>query len=869
VKSPPHPLVPGHLCILLLLTIGLAPVDGGAAELKKADALRPGSAEALRKAALTKQAESWTRIAEDRQKRRDLKGAVKAYQAAVVRYRKAGQQEMEVEALNSEGRSLRLLGKLDAAKIVDSRALAVARQAGFLPGEAVALNNLGMIGYFTGESDQALPAFRSALAIWLQIGDRARAATTLNNIGSTYLLAGRIDDASYFFQRSLTLAQAAGERNAEATALTELGWANYLRQEYSQAIELYGKAIKIRRADGDPLGEAGALDRLGSAFRELGQTKRAEHAYRRALGLLQAGGSQLDEAHTLSNLCQLGLATGSPTAGPNCERALTLFRQGGDLNGQAHALYLQARLLERNRKLQEAVRVNGKALDVLDSLWMRAEGSQLRTSYLETRQIYFEFHLSILMALHDRYPARGFDTLALQASERARSRNLLEALLESRQTHKQHSALIEALSRGRSLDIRRLRSHVLTADTLILVYSVGDQASFLWWISRDTMGSARLPGRRQLESSISKVRGLLADRKTDPVQTFLALDSLGGNLLGPDSAMKKYSRWIVIPDGPLHYVPFGSLSLRQEREGNGASATEFLASWRPLLARHEITTAPSLSVLELLQEPHQAGDKTLAVFADPVFSFSDPRISGGVHPTGRDERVTATSEPPVPGSLADLQRSAQKFQLQGWPRLPGSRAEALHIQSMVAPSKRFVAFDFAASRQAALKREMSRYRILHFATHSLLNERNPELSAIVLSLVDENGRPVDGFLRSTDVLRLRLSAELVVLSGCRTALGKESRGEGLVGLTQAFLIAGARGLLVTLWDVDDRATSELMERFYDNLFKRKLTPAAALRQAQMSLLAETRWRSPYYWGAFALIGEGGRHAFSPVSLNNP
>ena len=147
------------------------------------------------------------------------------------------------------------------------------------------------------------------------------------------------------------------------------------------------------------------------------------------------------------------------------------------------------------------------------------------------------------------------------------------------------------------------------------------------------------------------------------------------------------------------------------------------------------------------------------------------------------------------------------------------------------------------------------YRIVHFATHGLINNQHPDLSGIVLSLVDEQGRTQNGFLRLYDIYNLKLNADLVVLSACQTALGKEIKGEGLVGLTRGFMYAGAPRVVASLWRIDDRATAEIMKRFYTGMLKDGLRPAAALRAAQISMLNDKRWQSPHFWAAFTLQGE--------------
>jgi CHAT domain-containing protein len=163
--------------------------------------------------------------------------------------------------------------------------------------------------------------------------------------------------------------------------------------------------------------------------------------------------------------------------------------------------------------------------------------------------------------------------------------------------------------------------------------------------------------------------------------------------------------------------------------------------------------------------------------------------------------------------------------------------------------------DFSASKTTATSAELGQFRIVHFATHGLINSQHPELSGIVLSLVDERGQPQDGFLRMHEIYNLNLGAELVVLSACQTALGKEVKGEGLMGLTRGFMYAGSPRLVASLWDVRDEATAELMKRFYQGMLKENLRPAAALRAAQVSMWKEKRWEAPYYWAPFVIQGE--------------
>jgi CHAT domain-containing protein len=188
-------------------------------------------------------------------------------------------------------------------------------------------------------------------------------------------------------------------------------------------------------------------------------------------------------------------------------------------------------------------------------------------------------------------------------------------------------------------------------------------------------------------------------------------------------------------------------------------------------------------------------------------------------------------------------------------RLPFSRREAEEILKLVPVDEAMRAIDFQASQETVTSAALSQYRIIHFATHGWLPREHPELAGIVLSLVDEQGRPKKGFLQLQEIYNLKLPAELVVLSACETGLGKEIKGEGLVGLTRGFMYAGAARVVASLWNVNDAATAELMQHFYQGMLKEGLTPAAALQAAQVAMWKQKGWQSPYYWAAFVLQGE--------------
>jgi CHAT domain-containing protein len=330
-------------------------------------------------------------------------------------------------------------------------------------------------------------------------------------------------------------------------------------------------------------------------------------------------------------------------------------------------------------------------------------------------------------------------------------------------------------------------------------------------------------------------------------------------VLGPVAAELGRKRLVVVADGALQYVPFAALPVPGD-----AAAAPAQVDFTPLIAEYEVVTLPSASVLGLMREEmrgRRLAPKSVAVLADPIFDRDDERLtaSKGKRPGRRDDGRARPDADLNTAAAGEWQKALRGFDGLGdgggIARLLFSRREAEAIISSVPEGEGMLALGFRASRAVATSQELSQYRIVHLATHSLINSEHPELSGVILSLFDEAGRRQDGFLELREIYNLNLPAELVVLSACQTALGKDVRGEGLVGLTRGFMYAGARRVVASLWKVDDSATAELMGQFYGALLGKGLRPAEALRAAQLQMWRQPRWRSPYFWAAFTLQGE--------------
>ena len=343
-----------------------------------------------------------------------------------------------------------------------------------------------------------------------------------------------------------------------------------------------------------------------------------------------------------------------------------------------------------------------------------------------------------------------------------------------------------------------------------------------------------------------------------------AAQALSRTLLAPVAAQLGNKRLVIVADGALQYIPFAMLpepetGRQGERETGRARNPQ---SAMPLVVNHEVVSLPSASALAVQRAEltgRQPAPKMLAVIADPVFDRTDARFKT-LAPAASDKEQAPTIAFNDARSIEHLaEKSADKAGVTTRrlviPRLPFTRQEATRLLALAPKSSSFGAIDFEANRLNVLKGDLSQYRYVHFATHGVMDSERPGLSSLVLSMVDAEGKPQDGFLRANDIYNLKLPAELVVLSACQTGLGKEIKGEGLVGLTRGFMYAGAARVVVSLWSVNDKATADLMTKFYEKMLKQEERPAAALRAAQVEMWKQKQWQSPYYWAEFTLQGE--------------
>jgi len=817
--------------------------------------------------------------------------ALEYYNQSLLLSQQVGDKAQEATTLNNMGFVYSTLGDKQKALEYYNQSLPITRQIGYKAWEARTLNNIGLVYSDLGEKQKAIEYYNQSLPLSQQVGDTATQARTLSNIGRVYDTLGEKQKAIEYYNQSLPLSRQVGDKAQEATTLNNIGGVYDTLGEKQKAIEYYNQSLPLSRQIGYKVQEAASLNNIGLVYDALGEKQKAIEYYNQSLPITRQIGYKAGEALTLNNIGLIYNALGEKQkAIEYYNQSLPLMRQVGDKAGEATTLYNFANLERDRGNLKEALTNIESAIKIIEELRLKIGSQQLRASYFAQKQDYYKFYIDLLMQLHKINPNQGYDALALHVSERSKARSLLELLteananirtgvdpklleqernlqqqlnaleqnrvklLQGQYTNKQLDNLKQqieniitqlqqlegeirvkspqyaALKYPQPLTLPEIQQQVLDNNTILLEYSLGENRSYLWLVSKTKITSYELPKRADIESAAKAFYKQLKSPEIVSPEVAMKLSQM---LLAPVANQLGNKRLIIVGDGALQSIPFAALPIP-------VSATSPIL----LIVQNEIVTLPSASTIAISRnqlKKRTPAPKTIAVIADPVFNRDDERLQKS--PSEQSNSTDST-----------LKRSADDVGviLQ---RLPFTRKEAQTILTLVPENQRTSAFDFAASRLITTNSNLAQYRIVHFATHGLINTNRPELSGIVLSLVDQNGADKDGFLRLNDIFNLNLPAELVVLSACETGLGKEMKGEGLVGLTRGFMYAGAKSVVVSLWSVQDAGTSELMRKFYHQLLEKKLTPVAALRAAQLEMLKEEQWKSPYYWAAFLVQGE--------------
>jgi CHAT domain-containing protein len=752
--------------------------------------------------------------------------------------------------------------------------------------------NLGTSYRLLGYTDQALQTFAAALAIQVRDDDTQGRGRSLRGIGDTYYGLGELETATEYLEQALVLAVETNDGRQQLAIQRTLGNIAALEGDHAAALERHQTAMRFATSATD---RATLEIRIARDLLNLGRTaEAATHAGAANETAATAGSDRLIAAALLEQgrvESRQGPAAAAGAAG-KLERAARLYADLG-LDGEHAAALHSLSLFARDRGDLAAARTHGAAaIAAAERLRLRIADPELRAAAAATRRSYYEAQIDTLMRLH-AVQSGGSDAqlrAAFDFAERSRGRMLADLLAEAAVDLRGNLApalldreteLIESLAERRierdrllqqpaddatharvaaiaaelaalenelnllEIEMRRAdpRRGALTASaaltsaqaqamldegTVLLEYALGTPASYVFVVSRERIAAVPLADRATIEAAARSALSDLSTLAASGAPPDLA--ALAKLVLEPVAPYLDKPRLLLALDGALQYVPFAALPI--SRAGHADTR---------LIAAHDIVAVPSLSAVAALPARGAERSKTLAVFADPILTAADPRMRAA---------PVALAAAAAPDTL--LQRSSVGLALG---RLPATSYEAQALAALVPADQRFIASGFEANRDAVLGAALDQYRYVHFATHGLVDARYPGLSALALSQFDEQGIERNGFLRLHDIYNLRLGADVAVLSACETALGRDIRGEGLVGLTQGFMYAGARSVVASLWQAPDRAAAELMTRFYRHLLQGSLPPATALRRAQSELAAERRFADPYFWSGFVIIGD--------------
>lgn len=849
----------------------------------------------------------------------DADQAIELYQRALEAWRLLGQLSEQAFTGRGLGRAYMEKGDLDTAMRIFQDAYLLAVQSGNVVEQANSLNAVSIIHFGRGNLSEAMKASRQVLELYRLTGDAQSEAVIENNIATIYHTRGQLQKAIDIYIRQI-------DRVAlkdKGVLFSNLGSLYLELGDLGKALENYELALASFQKIGDRNGEVEARTAVASVFQRMGDAKAALAECEKARGVLSSdpwnvphfcGLAQFDLGllpEALKSLEQAAaiahsrketakeasslLATGSvhlklgqlDLAAGRFEAAIRL---GGEFPSiVAPGLLRHATVREEQGRWDEAKSDIEKAIEIIELTRRNVAGQQLQVGFFASKQAYYGFYIDLLLRLAEIHPQEkeAYSARALEVSEKARARGLLDLLAEGRidvsqglgpdlrereerladelakvqsesrmrdpgsqraqELEMKLKELIDAREkldweiRGRNaryaqvrypipLKVSEIQAHDLDPDTALLEYVLGEERSTLFVVTLEGLSTYKLPPADEIAKEVRRLRAAL--ERPSPLNRSEYIDSasrLYQTLMAPaERELSGKANLLVAPDRGLYYIPFEALLTEPGKD----------RSYRDLpylLRRHAIAYIPSASVLAGLREPRP-----------------------GLPPAERRNRVVAFAPfaPPeneaVKGGRLGAASDRSKSSFWSLAPLPASKREVAGIAALYAGSSLQLIGKEANEQHVKENPAVAVAQRLHFATHAILNERNPEFSA--LALAPQDGGTDDGLLQVYEIFNLKLSADLAVLSACETALGKEVTGEGLIGLTRAFFYAGVPSLVVSLWNVTDGAAPDLMLDFYKGL-DQPGSKAGALRQAKLAMIAKGTYVHPSYWAPFILLGE--------------
>jgi CHAT domain-containing protein/tetratricopeptide (TPR) repeat protein len=860
------------------------------------------------------QALAWKTLSSVRYDLGEYEPAIKAGLTALDLYRKTNDVYWQGIVLGNLSSVYAEIGKNADALATAQDALKDAQDEQDTAGVVYCLSQLAGLYQQQGDLESALRTFYQGLAWVSEIGYAPLVEAEIQkNLGNFYTQIGDSERASYALQRCIELEKGKNDPiSLEARGL--LAAAMQRQGNLHAAVAEDTAAIEIARSLALKQDEAGLLLKRASVHLALHHPSPAQMDIKAAEVLATDLASLPLEVETEAALGDTLLPVNPKEAATVYRKALQLAESAGEREEQSLALAGLAKAFENEGQLEEAATSIEKALKIVEAARGSLVSRELQVTYFSMHRSWYELAVDICMQLNSKHPAKGYALLAFAYTERARARSLLDTLdstgysatipvpeslreayaRNQREVTAQQALLVHSIEpaggavatklqqlyreqedlesqmplpsdrRLRSLlgdrtaDVARIQQQLMENHSILLSYWVGENHSYRWSITPNGVSIDVLPSRDQLERVLLPLEHMLQRRRPSPLagedisgyalqekafetQLQIALNRAGSILLS--RIPKDVHTIFVVSDGCLMPLPFAAL-----RISDGARVSY-------ALRKYNFFREPSASTAVYLKQ-HSAKEQAMhiTVFADPVFSLSDPRLVAHAQPKS------------VSGHLlfADMQR------------LTGSTKEGQYISQYVPNRMVTLRTGFNAAPSQVRNLSEKDAAILHFATHTVTVSGHPEITGIALSMWNPEGEEQDGVFWLKDIYALHLSSALVVLSGCETDKQNSDQGEGLNSLAYAFFFAGAHSVIGSLWAVDDTAASRLMEVFYRELLLKQERADHALREAQLKMLANPQTRSPTAWASFVLEGwpatypieqNNAKGALSPTSLS--
>jgi len=764
------------------------------------------------------------------------------------------------------------------------------RQQGNVHYQAETLNMLGYIDAEKGEWQSAISYFTQAEAINKE-SDPELMGQSAAGLASVFIDSGAPASALIHYQRARDFYQKAAYERGVNRMTMMIGYANFLIEDFPAAENNLQTALaSFEPSSVDAVQCNEYISQLNISAGEYAEA--LQHLLP-ALETYERAGNPKQAARVRALIGQVYEQQGNlADARASYLAASETFRRLSDRVSDAAVSFALGRLELQAGNYDAAEEFLKHSVENTERIRSSSTGRELKQAFSASVHARYAAYVECLMRKHAQQPSLGLDVMAFEASELAKGRSLAELLHDTQtdllngvdpQTAEHEKSLrqvirakedyriellatayskedldqletslarlreeykevldklrianpsYERISQPSAYSLRQIQQEVVDDKTVLVEYLLGNNASYVWLVTKNNLAAYEIPKEAIITEAVGKLYNVLSVKPTAETEATLrdAARELGQMVLGPVAGQLSGRRVIVVADGALNYVPFQVLPLDREL----------------LIESVEVINTPSASILGQLRSERsrrQPAEKVVAAFGDAVFAsnYTEYKASSS-------SQVAATS------TWRGINVGEDSFKPEKIQPLFYARWELRNLRDLLG-SEAFLATGFDASREKLESTDLGHYSILHLATHGVLNTKEPEKSGFYLSLVDRDGKPANGFITMQDVYRMHVPVLLVVMSACQTGLGKEVKGEGLIGLTRGFMHAGASSVVSTLWRVDDEATSELMKHFYANMLEQGMTPAAALREAQNSIRQDPRWASPYYWAAFTLQGE--------------